>query len=202
MFQKKSGEVRICVDLKALNESVLREVHPNPKVDETLAQLAGACVFSKFDANNGFWQIPLAPKSRPLTTFITPFGRYHFNKLLFGISSAPELFQQRMSRILEGIPGVFFQIDDVIVFGASQEEHDQRLEAALCRIEKAKVTLNPAKCEFSKASIQYLGCIIDHNGIRADPMKTRAILEVEAPQSVSDLRRVLGMANHLGKFSP
>ena len=86
---KKSGAVRICVDLKPLNESVLREVHPMPKVDETLASLAGATVFSKLDANSGFWQIPLAEASRPLTTFITPFGRFCFNKLPFGISSAP-----------------------------------------------------------------------------------------------------------------
>lgn len=75
---KKNGDIRICVDLKALNESVLREVYPIPKVDETLAQLTGATVFSKLDANSGFWQIPLANSSRLLTTFITPFGRYCF----------------------------------------------------------------------------------------------------------------------------
>lgn len=90
---KWSGEVRICVDLKPLNENVLREPHPMPKVDDTLALLAGATIFSKLDANSGFWQIPLAPESRPLTTFITPFGRYQFNKLPFEISCAPELFQ-------------------------------------------------------------------------------------------------------------
>ena len=90
---KKSGKVRICVDLKPLNASVLREAHPLPKVDETLAQLSGAKVFSKLDANSGFWQIPLSQTSRLLTTFITPMGRYCFNKLPFGISSAPEHFQ-------------------------------------------------------------------------------------------------------------
>ena len=140
---KKTGQVRICVDLKALNESVLREAYPILKVDKMLAQLAGAQVFSKLDANIGFWQIPLAPESRPLTTFITPFGRYQFNKLPFDISSAPELFQQQMNRILEGLPGVLCLIDDVVVFGATQEEHDQHLEAALRRIEKARCTLNP-----------------------------------------------------------
>ena len=81
---KRSGAVRICVDLKPLNESVLRETHPIPKVDDTLAQLAGAAIFSKLDANSGFWQIPLAKESRKLTTFLTPFGRYCFNKLPFG----------------------------------------------------------------------------------------------------------------------
>jgi len=78
---KPSGEVRICVDLKPLNEGVLHEFHPLPKVEETLAQLTGATIFSKLDANSGFWQIPLARKSKLLTTFITPFRRYYFNKL-------------------------------------------------------------------------------------------------------------------------
>ena len=121
---KKSGAVRICVDLKPLNESVLRAVHPIPTVDETLAQLSGATVFSKLDANSGFWQIPLSKESRPLTTFITPMGRYHFNKLPFGISSAPELFQKRMKRILEGLEGTVCHMDDILVFGADQAEHN------------------------------------------------------------------------------
>lgn len=115
------------MDLRALNENVLRETHPIPKVDETLSQLSGAQVFSKLDANSGFWQIPLAPDSRLLTTFITPFGRYAFNKLPFGISSAPELFQRRMNRILEGLDGVVCLIDDILVFGKDQDEHDKRL---------------------------------------------------------------------------
>ena len=93
VVQKKSGSVRICVDLKPLNENVLKEVHPLPKVDKTLAQLSGAKVFSKLDTNSGFWQIPLAKSSRELTMFFTPFGRYCFNKLPFGISCAPEHFQ-------------------------------------------------------------------------------------------------------------
>ncbi len=126
---KKSGSVRLCVDLKPLNRSVLRETHPLPKVDETLAQLAGAKTFSKLDANSGFWQIPLSQSSRLLTTFITPMGRYCFNKLPFGISSAPEHFQRRMSELLTGLQGVLCQMDDILVFGKDEAEHDQRLDA-------------------------------------------------------------------------
>jgi len=69
-------------------------------------------------------QIPLAKQSKLLTTFVTPFGRYCFNKVPFGISSAPELFQRRMNQILEGLPGVLCLIDDVLVFGATEDEHD------------------------------------------------------------------------------
>ena len=90
---KKNGKVCICVDLKPLNHSVLREVHPLPKVNETLAQRSGAKIFSKLDDNSSFWEIPLSTSSRLLTTFITPMGRYCFNKLPFRISSAPEHFQ-------------------------------------------------------------------------------------------------------------
>lgn len=199
---KKSGAVRICVDLKPLNESVLREVHPMPKVDETLAQLAGARVFSKLDANSGFWQIPLAEESRLLTTFVTPYGRYCFNKLPFGISSAPELFQKRMSKVLAGLEGVVCQVDDVLVFGKDKAEHDERLVAVLGRIEKAGITLNSEKCEFSKDRVKFLGHLIDSNGIQADPEKTTAILKIGQPSNITELRRFMGMANQLGKFSP
>ena len=91
---KPNGQVCICVDLTRLNDSVCRERHPFPAVDSTLAQLVGAKIFSKLDANSGFWQIPLSPESVPLTTFITPFKHFCFNRLPFGITSASEHFQR------------------------------------------------------------------------------------------------------------
>ena len=199
---KKNGKIRICVDLKPLNESILREIHPLPRVDETLAQLCGAKVFSKLDANSGFWQIPLEKSSQPLTTFITPFGRYHFTKLPFGISSAPEHFQKRMSRILSGLDGVQCLMDDVLVYGKDEEEHDSRLMETLQRIQAAGATLNPEKCEFKKTELKFLGHVVNQDGIKADPDKVSAIVEMEAPTNVSELRRFMGMTNQLGKFSP
>ena len=100
---KSNGQVRICVDLTKLNKSVCQERHLLPSVEQILAQLEGAKVFSKLDANSGFWQIELAPESAKLTTFISPFGRFCFNRLPFGITSAPEHFQKRMSSILAGL---------------------------------------------------------------------------------------------------
>ena len=199
---KKSGEVHICVDLKPLNSNVLREVHPLPAVDETLAQLTGAAVFSKLDANSGFWQIPLAAISRHLTTFITPFGRYYFNKLPFGITSVPEYFQKKMSEILEGLQGVLCLIDDILIFGKDKEQHDERLFAVLERIQKAGVTLNAEKCEFWCDKLKFLGHIISKNGISPNPDKTKAIRKMEAPTNVTELRRFMGIVNQLGKFSP
>ena len=91
---KPNGSVRICVDLAHLNKAVQREIHPMHSVDENLAKLGDSKIFSKLDANSGFWQIPLDGKSKLLTTFVTPFGRFCFNRLPFGISSAPKIFQR------------------------------------------------------------------------------------------------------------
>lgn len=114
---KPNSNVRICVDLTKLNESVCHERHIFPAVDDTLTQLKAASFFSKLDATSGFWQVPLHKESEPLTTFITPFGRYCFQRLPFGISSAPEHFQLRFSHMIAGIPGTVCNADDVRVFG-------------------------------------------------------------------------------------
>ena len=92
-------------------------------------------------------------------------------------------------------------MDDVLVFGRDQAEHDTRLTAVLKQVESAEATLNPEKCEFSRKSLKFLGHIIDANGIRADPEKTAAIREMKPPTNVSKLRRFMGMVNQLGKFS-
>ena len=202
VVHKKNGAIRICVDYQPLNRYVCREAYPLPKVDETLAQLAGAKIFSKLDANSGFWQIPLTESSKLLTTFITPFGRYYFHKLPFGICSAPEHFQKRMSQILAGLKGVLCQMDDVLVFGSDKAEHDIRLTAALDRIRNRGVTLNREKCEFEKNKLLFLGHVVDHQGIQADPEKTSAIQRLNSPNNTTELRRFLGMANQMGKFSP
>ena len=194
---KTNGRVRICVDLTQLNRNVRRERHPLPAVEQILAQVSEARVFSKLDANSGFWQIPLAPESAPLTTFITPFGRYHFNRLPFGITSAPEHFQRRMQRVLQGLEGVLCLMDDVLVYGGSPEEHDRRLEMVLARIRESGLTLN-----FSQSSVKFLGHVLSASGISSDPDKVTAIMQMRRPTTVSRVRQFLGMANQLSKFVP
>lgn len=197
---KPSGEVRICVDLTQLNKSVLREQFVLPTIDDALGQLAGAIYFSKLDANSGFHQVKLAKESQELTTFITPFGRYCFQRLPFGISSAPEYFQKQMAEILEGLPGVVNLMDDILVYGATKHEHDERLHAVLKRLVKAGVTLNRAKCSFCVTRVAFLGYVVDSSGIRPDPKKVHAINEMATPKSVADVRRFLGMINYLARF--
>ena len=115
--ENETHKVRICVDLTKLNESVMREKHDLPSVDQKLGRLAGAKVFTKLDANSGFWQIPLAPKSQELTTFITPFGRYCFRRLKMWDNISPRTLPEedaqgpgRSSR------SAICMMDDIIIF--------------------------------------------------------------------------------------
>ena len=119
--------VQICVDVTPLNKVVQRKTHPMGSVNESLAMLGESRVFTKLDANSGFWQIPLDERSKLLTTFVTPFGRFYFNRLLFGISFAPEIFQCTMSDILEGLDGVIWQMEDILIRGRNQMEHGVRV---------------------------------------------------------------------------
>ncbi len=103
---------------------------------------------------------------------------------------------------MEGLKGVVCQINDILIFGSCQKEHDERLQAVLKKLQEHNVTLNPHKCKFSRASIVFMGQVIDQEGIRPDPEKVRAIAEMKPPQSVPEVRRFLGMVNQLNKFSP
>ena len=199
---KPSGDVRLCVDLTQLNNSILIEFHPVPSVDVTLAQLSEAKYFSKLDANSGFWQVGLSSESAKLTTFITPFGRFCFNRLPFGISSAPEHFQKRMNQVLEETQGFLCIFDDILAHEKTLEEHDQNLDNTLQKSQEAILTLNKDKFEFAQASVKSVGNIVDSDGVRADPEKVEAILQMKAPKDQTELRRFLGMVNQLSKFQP
>ena len=188
MVPKPNGQVRICVDLTRLNESVCRERHILPSVEETLTQLGDAQVFFKIDANSGFWQVKLDENSSLLTTFITPFGRYCCNWLPFGITSTPEYFQKKMAEILTGAEGVVCLMDDILIYGRDTAEHQQCLEKVLQRLKAAKVTLNAEKCQFAQASIRFLGQIVSQDGIQPDPGKIRAITEMPPPKNVTEVR--------------
>ena len=198
---KPNQGVRICVDLTQLNKSVQREIYPMSSVDESLAKLGQSKIFTKLDCKSGFGQIPLSPKSRRLTTFITPFGRFCFNRLPFGISSASEFFQRMMTEVLIDIEGVICHMDDILVHAKDQPTHDKIVREVLQRLSEAGLTLNE-KCEFSKNSAKYLGHIIDENGIHPDPSKVEAIKKFPAPSSVTELQRFMGMVNQLAKYIP
>ena len=115
-----------------------------------------------------------------------PFGRYHFNRLPFGITSAPEHFQRKMSALLRDLEGVICLIDDILIYGNTQEEHDERLLAVLTRLEEAGLTLNREKCEFSRREVKFLGHILSQDGVRSDPDKVAAIVNIKEPVTVKE----------------
>ena len=167
-----------------------------------LAQIKESKYFTKLDCNSGFWQEKLDPDSRLLTTFITPFGRFCFNRMPFGIKSAPEHYQKKMTQILEGFDGHISIIDDMLIHGKTQKEHDERVRAVLQKLDEAGATLNPEKCEFSKREVKFAGHVISEDGIRSDPEKVESVQGMTTPHNVSDVRRFLGMVNQLGRFIP
>ena len=199
---KKSGQVRICVDLKRLNAAVKRERYILPTIEDVTSKLSGAAMFSCLDAASGFYQIPLHEESQELTTFITPFGRYCFKRLPFGITSAPEIFMRKMMQTLEGLTGVFCYMDDILVFGKDKAHHDRNLKEALQRLQEAGLKLNPQKCVYSQSEVTFLGHIFSKDGVRPDPLKVKAITEMKPPTSVEQLRQFLGMIHYLGSYLP
>ena len=171
---KKTGQVRICVDLKELNKCVKREQFLIPTIDDILPKLSGAEVFSSLDASSGYWQIPLDDESSKLTTFITPAGRFCFKRLPFGITSASEIFQREMTRILEDLEGTAVYQDDIIVY-SSRDDHDVRLQCVLDRLDSVGLKLNRAKCKFRQESLAFLGHVISKNGVAPDQAKIKII---------------------------
>ncbi|XP_046396811.1 uncharacterized protein K02A2.6-like [Ischnura elegans] len=202
---KADGGVRICVDFTKLNKCIRKEQHELPTVDEclTLMKASEAKIFTKLDACRGYYQIPLERECRPLTTFITPFGRYCFNRMPMGLSSAGEHFQRRMSEALTGLKGVVNVMDDILVFAATQPEHDVRLNAVLQRLRENGITLNREKCRFRVAETKFLGHVISaEDGIKPDPEKITAIEKLPQPETVAEIRRFLGIVHYHLKFLP
>ena len=199
---KKSGEVRICVDLKRLNAAVKRERYTLPTLDDVTSKLSGASVFTCLDAASGFYQIPLHEDSQELTTFMTPFGRYCFKRLPFGITSAPEIFMRKMVQMLEGLDGVFCYMDDILIFGKDQANHDANLEKTLKRLKEAGLKLNQQKCKYRQSEVAFLGHIFSKDGVRPDPSKVEAITDMKPPGSVQEIRQFLGMVHYLGSYLP
>jgi len=201
VIPKSNGGVRICSDVTRLNKYVKREVFPMATVDDSIAQVSGR-VFSKLDANSGFWQIPLGRESQELTTFLTPFGRFMYKKLPFGLCSSPEIFYREMLRILEGTEGVVIHMDDVLVFGDNDEQHDTRLKLVLQKIKDSGMTLNRKKCEFGKTKVNFLGHTLDEHGIHASEERIQSILGFHTPTCVKDIQSFLGLVNQSARFSP
>ena len=197
---KPDGKIRICVDFKRLNVDVKRPHCMLPNLNDIAPKMAGATVFSTLDAASGFFQVPLQEDSKKLTTFITRFRRYCFQRVPMGISLGPEVFQTKMKELLTGLDGCDAIMDDTIIYGKTLEEYDRNLEAVLTRIEESGLKLNKQKCHLRQSEVKFFGHIVSGSGVSPDPEKIRAIKDMPPPTSVSELRTVCGMLNYLTKF--
>ena len=201
--KKTPGKVRVCVDMRLANKAIKRERHNTPTLNELIHKLNGAVVFSKMDLNQGYNQLELSPESRYITTFTTHVGLRQYKRLYFGISSAAEVFQEKITEALAGLPGVLNVSDDILVYGSSHEEHLSNLKRLLKRIEEKGLTLNRSKCEFGKKKLEFFGHIFGDEGLRPDPAKVDSLENLEEPKNASEVRSLLGMLNYCGsRFIP
>lgn len=199
---KSNGDVRVCVDMRRANDAVIRERHPIPTLEETLQALNGAAVFSKLDLRWGYHQVELHPESRILTTFSTHKGLKRYKRLIFGLSSAPEMYQYVIQQTLQGIPGARNISDDIIVFGSDQESHDRSLELTLSRLKSKGLTLNREKCIFSVPEIVFFGFKVSADGIAPDAKRVDAVKNARTPQNAAEVRSFLGLVNYCARFIP
>ena len=200
---KRDGSLRICGDFKTtVNQASRTETYPLPRVDELFANLSGGKHFTKLDLSNAYLQLPLAEESKQYVCINTHKGLFQYNRLPFGVASAPAIFQRTMENLFRGLKGVSVYIDDILVTGATIEEHLQTLGAVLERLEKAGLRLNRAKCAFLQPSIEYLGHVIDEKGLHPTDEKISALREAPTPKNATQLRSFLGIINYYSKFLP
>jgi len=205
---RKPGKLRLCIDPRDLNKAIKRPKYQMPTLEELLPTLSKARIFSVLDAKDGFHQVKLDDASSELTTFWTPFGRYRYLRMPFGISSAPEEFQRRMHAVLQGLHGVEVIADDILVFGCGdtkeecQRDHDSNLKHLLQRAREQNLKLNKKKLKLCLAEVSYMGHRLTKDGLSPDPAKVRAISEMPRPDNKKAVERFLGCLQYLSRFLP
>ncbi len=197
---KKDGTIRVCLDPKHLNQALIRPQHRTRTIEELNHHFAGARYFSKLDAKSGYWSIKLNEESQKLTTFQTPFGRFCFQRLPFGLCVSQDIFQREMDRILEKCEGVCGIADDVAVAGSTEEQHDQRLIHLMETAAEHGLVFNSSKCHIKQTSISVFGNIYTRDGIKPDPQKVRDIKGMKTPTTKHELQQFLGMMTYLSTF--
>ncbi|GFS21258.1 polyprotein [Elysia marginata] len=202
VVEKKNGAVRICIDPQPLNKALKREHYKMPILDDLLPELQSSRLFSKLDVREAFYHVKLDEKSADLTTMITPFGRYRWKRLPFGLSVSSEIFQRRLNEALKGLHGCINVADDIIIHGRSVEEHDRNMKELTARCNERKILLNEGKACLKRTEIDFLGHVIGANGVKPDPNKVKATLDMPAPEDVAGVRRFCGIIQYLARFIP
>ena len=202
------GKIRICLDPRDLNKAIQRPKYQMPTLEEILPKLSKAKVFTTLDAKDGFYQIGLDEESSKKTTFWTPFGRYRYLRMPFGISVAPEEFECKLHEKLTGLEGVEILRDDLLVvgYGDTQEEadanHDENLRKLLDRAREVKLKLKSKKMNLKKPQVKFMGHVISKDGLKPDPDKVNAVENMPKPTCKKETLSLLGFINYLAKFLP
>lgn len=208
VVSKAQGGVRLCIDPKPLNRALMRDHYSMPTIDDILPDLTKAKCFTTVDTKNAFWHLELDEPSSFLTSFQTPFGKFRWLRMPFGISPAPEIFQRRMHETLSGLNGVACIADDVLVYGCgdtleeAQRDHDANVRALLHRCRATNLKLNMAKFRLNRKSVPFMGHVLTDAGVSVDDKKVEAILKMPPPTDRQGVLRLLGMATYLARFTP
>ena len=192
---KKS--IRLCIDLKDLNEALEREPYYSRSIDELISMFAGAKVFTIVDMDKGYWQVVLHPESRKYTCMAFDIGRYQFKRLPMGSKVASDIFQRMLDSVYIGLPGVTGIADDMVIFGRNEEEHDRNLILFLETTRKNGRILNKRKLQFKKEEVSFFGHRWNSTGISPDPKKTESILKMQFPPDKETMHSFLGLVSFL-----
>lgn len=197
---KGADDVRICVDMRNPNKAIKRMHHPMPVIEDFLPRLRGARIFSRIDITSAYHHLELDSESRKLTTFMARRGLMRYKRLPFGINCAPEVFQSFMEEVLLRIKGCMVMLDDIIVYGRNQNEHDERVNEVKSRLRQNNLTLNDKKCLYCVPELEFLGFHISATGIKPAKSKIVAIENFRRPESSAEVSSFLGLVNFVGSF--
>lgn len=192
--------MRLCVDLRPLNNRVLKQKYPLPVIEDCLSRLSGRSVFSLLDLKDSFHQISVHQDSTKYFLFALPDGQYEYKKLLFGFSEASAEFQKRLIQILIREDKVIIYIDDVLIPSDTVEQNLKVLKEVLIILKKYRFVLNYEKCQFLRTQIEFLGYVDSSSGITLSARHTEAVNQFKQPTSVVETQRFLGLASYFRRF--
>ncbi|KAL2081551.1 hypothetical protein ACEWY4_023404 [Coilia grayii] len=200
--RKKNGSVRMCIDYRTLNSKTIPDQYTTPRIDDALDCLAGSRWFSVLDLRSGYYQIAMAEEDKEKTAFICPLGFYQFERMPQGVMGAPATFQRLMEKAVGdmNLLQVLVYLDDLIVFGATLEEHEERLMKVLDRLEEVGLKVSLDKCQFCQPKVKYVGHIVSADGIATDPSKVEAVTQWPQPTDLKSLRSFLGFCGYYRRF--
>lgn len=200
IIEKVDKNLRICLDPQELNKVLIRNYHLIPTLEEIITKLCNKSLFSVLDLSDGFYNIELTDNSTKLCAFSTPFGCYKFLRLPFGLSIAPEIFQKYSEKTFGDIPGVVIYCDDLLICANNEQEHDEILTQVFERAKKCNVKFNKRKFQYKLDEVKYFGHIFSKKGMKIDPDRIKAIVELKSPTNKKELQIILGMINYLRRF--